>query len=400
MSHNAPVAPTVEAWMLDVGAGTSNIIRLGFGHAIVIDCGPKDSFVPLAMLQQERIHTIDALIVSHNHSDHDGGAARILAAYPRAIKRTYFIHDGHAGVSRFFDLAMQEWKDGRLLRKPLRLEAREDAYAIYPWPEDAADRVKLPDDFQMVLLHPTFHAAVDAEAAEQRRQGRSNRQSGVLLLGWGSGQLIFPGDASIEAWEAIADDYDVPFHCDVIAAPHHGGHITSQRRGESRRHYEVRRQADIRRLYGDFVRPKHVVFSVSSSQQYSGVHHPLPESVDAVRETGATVACTQMTPQCCNDLEAVRPGLVRLITPSRSSAKPQQTKAGASRDVGCMGTVVVSISAAGADVHQLDKHRHAVDALDSRPDGCPLCRRTVLNSLPPFDDAPSDDASAEAESQS
>ena len=69
--------PICECWFLDVGQGTSNVILLGGGRAIVIDCGPRGSRETLAVLTRY-VDTIEALIISHNDADHDYNTPRIM----------------------------------------------------------------------------------------------------------------------------------------------------------------------------------------------------------------------------------------------------------------------------------------------------------------------------------
>ena len=74
-----------ECWFLDVGQGTSNVILLGGGRAIVIDTGPHGSHQTMQLLTQQYVDTLEALIVSHNDSDHDGNVGQILGQYRKSL---------------------------------------------------------------------------------------------------------------------------------------------------------------------------------------------------------------------------------------------------------------------------------------------------------------------------
>ena len=89
------VSSVCECWFLDVGQGASNVILLPNNRAIVIDCGPKGSNETIQLLKRYT-DTLEALIITHNHSDHDGNVAEILCAFPRAIRRIYFLRDKQA----------------------------------------------------------------------------------------------------------------------------------------------------------------------------------------------------------------------------------------------------------------------------------------------------------------
>jgi beta-lactamase superfamily II metal-dependent hydrolase len=58
-------------YFLDVGQGTSNIVYLGDGRAVVID-GGVSSGVPLQFLNRY-VKAIEALVISHNDKDHQPG---------------------------------------------------------------------------------------------------------------------------------------------------------------------------------------------------------------------------------------------------------------------------------------------------------------------------------------
>jgi len=78
--------------ILDVGQGSSQVILLGEGRAIVLDGGPSAS-VPLGSLKDRGVNTLEALIISHNDYDHDKGACEVLINYKDALKRLLFLED-------------------------------------------------------------------------------------------------------------------------------------------------------------------------------------------------------------------------------------------------------------------------------------------------------------------
>jgi len=76
---------------------------------------------------------------------------------------------------------------------------------------------------------------------------------------------------------------------------------------------------------------------------------------------------TQITSKCCPDPEAVRPGLLPLQMPGRSSPDRAPTTSGNRTDVACAGTVAVEITAATVPIRRLQTHQAAVDALKASP---------------------------------
>lgn len=108
-------------FFLDVGQGTSNVVLLGGRRAIVIDCGPGGTMVPLEILRDHGVSRIEALVLSHNDRDHWAGAARLIPAYSTQIERVYFLQDRPAEDIGVFKLLQMEHAAGRLKRKPLWL---------------------------------------------------------------------------------------------------------------------------------------------------------------------------------------------------------------------------------------------------------------------------------------
>ena len=74
-----------RAEMLDVGQGLAVVVRTR-NHALVYDAGPawEDGFdtgaaVVLPALRRQGIHHVDRIVVSHEHMDHRGGVAAVVA---------------------------------------------------------------------------------------------------------------------------------------------------------------------------------------------------------------------------------------------------------------------------------------------------------------------------------
>jgi beta-lactamase superfamily II metal-dependent hydrolase len=354
--------PCAECWFLDVGQGTSNIVLLGAGRAIVIDCGPKGTEVPLLLLKRH-VHTIEALIISHNDGDHDGGVARILEAYPRAIKRIFFLVERPAIYIRTHALVMREKAAKQLLADPERLEASSQPQSLY---RDTDAQIDLR------LFYPTFSEALGAEAVGERRP---NASSAVLVLFCGNKSIVFSGDATMEAWTAIAQRLSqcLPLSCDIMTVPHHGGHITPRLADETDESRDAREQAAAQTLYGKIIRPHLAIVSVGSSNKFRNTIHPIPTTIAAIRNTGTQVSCTQMTPHCSDDLELVRPGILSPAYPSRSSDQVRKTASGRSKDVACAGSIIAEISPSHVSVVRWHEHSQIVDERAIAGSIHPLC---------------------------
>lgn len=351
-------APMVsaECYFLDVGQGTSNVILLGERRAIVIDCG-RSASVPLRLLRRYVDHIV-ALIVSHNDIDHHGGASQILAAYPKAIDRLYFLQDRPIEHLHLYALAKQEHAAGNLVNTPLRLEREDHPRVIY---EDLSATMSLE------LYFPTFLDNLDAQ-----RAAAPNATSAVLILSCGSRRIIYPGDATIDDWRRIRTRLGTAIRADVVAVPHHGGRLSErQGAGESQPNYERRIAKEQYWLYSEVLTCSHAVVSVGTRNDYG---HPHQETTAVMNQVGMVFLCTQITSQCHDDLERLRPGVIRPAFPSRSRSTTDLTQGGRSRNVACAGTVIIEIGPDQINIHRLKEHEDAVDRLRHSPSGHPLCR--------------------------
>jgi beta-lactamase superfamily II metal-dependent hydrolase len=349
--ENRSVHSEIECWFLDVGQGTSNMILLGEKKAIVIDCGPRTSNVPLQLLKRY-VDTIEALIVSHNDSDHDGGVAEIIQNYPKSINNIYFLQDRPANQIRTWMLAKHELEIGNLLNPPKRLEVANEPQIIYSAPKS---------NIELRLFYPSYSDALDSEQSGLRRP---NRSSGILCLFCGARSVVFSGDSTIEGWECVAERLStyLPLSCDIIAVPHHGGRISTTSSQEER---------DFRRLYSEIVKPKIAIISVGSSNRFG---HPSSLMISTLKKLNASILCTQITLKCSDDLESIRPGIIMPPSPSRSTDRKSQTQSGLSRDVGCAGSIVCEISPKELRISTWESHQLAIsDRLDS-PTFHPLCK--------------------------
>jgi len=339
-----------ECWFLDVGQGTSNVILLGGGRAIVIDTGPRGSHQTMQLLTQQYIDTLEALIISHNDCDHDGNVGQILGQYRKAIKRVFFLQD-------------RPVKKNKMSRTFAVL--RNGAEGDFPDPDalgtqgGTAKELFSENGIVLSVLYPDLMANQEAQAA-----GRPNQTSAVLRLSCDGRRVIFSGDATVETWEWLARKFPEtkPLPCDIMTVPHHGGAISKSRA------QEIPCQ---RRLYTNLIKPEFAVISVGSNNQDG---HPNIETIRAIVDGGVKVLCTQMTERCSADLESIRLSRGVLPVPSRSMAEKSTSHSGKSRHVACFGSIVAEISESHLKISNLSRHKQAMEAFSKSKGFGPLCR--------------------------
>jgi len=72
-------AQTLELRFLDVGQGDAALVVTPEGKRVLVDAGPGAAPV-VPYLQSHHYDTLDLIVASHNHTDHIGGMADVIAA--------------------------------------------------------------------------------------------------------------------------------------------------------------------------------------------------------------------------------------------------------------------------------------------------------------------------------
>jgi competence protein ComEC len=336
----------MEAYLLDVGQGTSNVLVLGNQEAIVIDSGLVNDRTLFQLLQRLGIARIRHLVISHNDSDHLGGAVGLLDHFEGSVDEVWFVNDTKLMASRFWERLNEQRLNGVMDASQWhRLERHSEPVVIY---SDPATGIRLE------VFAPTFALNLLAQVSKA-----PNATSGVLAVRCGAHSIVFGGDATLAEWRLIEQLLKHPIECDVLAVPHHAGDIG------------IQSAADLQWLYSAAVKPKVAVVSVGTANNFG---HPREDVIQEIRKAKAKVMCTQLTKKCCDLLEELRPGVIDPHTASRSSRTRDVTSSGNSRHVACAGTVVVELDQNGVRVERKDSHDRRIDRLMSQGKLKPICR--------------------------
>lgn len=345
-----------ECFFLDVGQGTSQVIVLPDRSAIIIDCGP--SFEVLGDLLKRRLGVtrIKLLIISHNHHDHIGCLPDLLRNFRNSIDEIRILQDQPAKSlmdQEAFTALVQESKN-RNCPEPRPLYRERTDGVLYQ-----------SNLMRLEVLFPSFW-----ENLQSQESSDANQSCAVLVLHCGERRILFSGDAKISVWNSIYERRGLKaIECDVAAIPHHGGEVIRPRKSaETVDEHHINIKSDLARLYGKIIHCKVGIVSVGTDFQYK---HPIPPHIEAVRDGGACVMCTQITERCSADLESLRPGVLDSDGhPRKSKSAAAKTSTGRSKDVACAGTILVEISPVEIKVLRHAEHQTAIDAKLLKP----LCR--------------------------
>lgn len=173
-----------ELAVLDVGQGLAVVVRT-HAHVLVYDAGPafqsgRDTgeLVVTPYLRRRGVRSIDMLMISHGHLDHEGGVKSIVSSMP---------------VSTTLRGPSVDSATGDICRQGER----------WTW-----------DDVEFTILHPS------PETAAQH-----NDSSCVLRIRGRAGSALLTGDIEADAEAKLAAAGLE--RTDVVVAPHHGSRTSS-----------------------------------------------------------------------------------------------------------------------------------------------------------------------------
>jgi competence protein ComEC len=223
---------------LDVGQGMAVAVRTR-NHALLYDAGPawgadresgadSGARVVVPYLLGEGVNRLDAMVISHEDSDHSGGAASVLAAVPAAllISSLATLHPVQSMV-------------------PVRVPC----YAGRHWTWDGV---------RFTFLHPTR-----AEYANPWTV--LNDRSCVLRIEAAGGSVLLAGDVGRFAERDILRR-EKGLRSDVLLVPHHGSATSSTQ------------------AFVDAVAPRYAVFSMGYRNRFG---HPRADVVERYRLAGS-----------------------------------------------------------------------------------------------------------------
>jgi competence protein ComEC len=196
-----PPAPgTFRVTVLDVGQGLAVLVQT-HAHALLYDTGPRfnDSAdagnrIIAPMLRASGIRALDALVVSHQDSDHSGGALSLLQTVPVG----------------WLDSSLAE-QNAIVVAQRARGAAARRCIAGTRWRRDGVE---------FAILYP-----FDSTYLEPRI--KTNDLSCVLRVSGAGGSVLLTGDIEARAESALLARDAGALRADLLIVPHHGSRTSS-----------------------------------------------------------------------------------------------------------------------------------------------------------------------------
>ena len=252
------VAPLCGAWydvpknlridFLDVGQGDAALIEFPSGEKILIDAGPKTfsydagERVVAPFLRRRGISAIDAVVVTHPHSDHLGGVPYLIRHF--AVK--WVIDASQRAQSElYYDYESLISNRRHIVKAGMQLAESPNV--------------------RLYTLHPT-DSFLDVDSTDG--YDHLNNTSVVLKLVYGSTSFLLVGDAEIPVEHHLDSVYESFLKCDVLKAGHHGSSTSSS---------------------AEFLAnaaPKEVLVSVGKFNKF---RHPSPKVIQRFKDLGIKI---------------------------------------------------------------------------------------------------------------
>jgi beta-lactamase superfamily II metal-dependent hydrolase len=227
----------LRAYFLDVGQGDASVI-LFKDKVIVIDSGEVDqSENVVTTLRELGVKKIDLLVATHPHSDHIGGMQNVLENF----KVVTVLDSGTPSTSPLYE---------RFLKM---IEKQGITYIA----ARQGQTIDIDPSLRILVLSPP----------EDRTSDDLNANSIVLRISYGTVNLLYAGDATASAEEAITKT-GYPLDAQVLKVGHHGSSGSSSASFLSR------------------VNPDIAVIPVGNANDYG---HPHKATLDRLAAVGSMV---------------------------------------------------------------------------------------------------------------
>ena len=186
---------------VDIGQGDATFFETPSGTTVLVDGGEADEYEKglLPFLSSRGRETVDIAIVSHYHSDHEGGIYESLL-------------DG-----KIEKLILPDYPDTDGTRNGLERAAKRGGCEIEY--VSKGDIIKVSEDFSLKVLHP--------EKGGAEGKNFHNNSSLVIMASCYDTEILLTGDIESRVESEIFAGEDI--ECDILKVAHHGSSSSSSK---------------------------------------------------------------------------------------------------------------------------------------------------------------------------
>lgn len=238
-------SPSLRVTVLDVGQGDAIFIEFPNGSNVLIDAGPRvpgydaGERIVVPFLNYRGVRSLDALIMSHPHSDHIGGIPAVM----RSVKVRQLVEPAVAGETELYGEIHRtaQWSGIPVVRRR------------------AGDTINIDRNTRLYVLHP--YAARDSTS-------NLNNASLVVKLAYGQTDVLLMGDAEAEVEAKLLWRYVPMLKAEVLKAGHHGSNTSTTE---------------------EFVRTARPSLTLISVGRKNKFNHPSREVIERLERRGITM---------------------------------------------------------------------------------------------------------------
>jgi competence protein ComEC len=237
---------TMRWIQFDVGQGDAALFRMPRGGTLLVDAGPRlDAFdcgekTIAPYLRRNGIRKLDAMVITHPHNDHAGGAEYLILHFRIGEIIVPAVSDTSRDYRRLLETA-------RAKRVRVRSVTELDSLSVFM-------------GVKVMVCNP-LGGDSDSENVGP------NERSLVVLAAYGKTRWISMGDAGVSSEVRLAKSLQWD-RCDVVKIGHHGSRSSSSLE------------------FLQKVRPAHAVISVGENNRFG---HPSGEVLERISLVGSRI---------------------------------------------------------------------------------------------------------------
>ncbi len=261
----APPDGMLRLIIFDVGQGLA-VAAQTHHHALLYDTGPDFSGdadsgnrILIPSLRAMGIAQLDGLMLTHDDTDHTGGALSVLQAMPV---------DWLSSSLPEQSPILQQASTSQALMEPLATRLDYPATAaktlVIPQRERELSRCNDGQNWDWDGVHfELLHPSPETHAQEKIRK---NNRGCVLRISTGKHHILLATDIEKEAEQRLLKEHADKLHATLLVVPHHGSKTSSQQ------------------PFVEAVHPRYAVFTTGYRNRFG---HPKKEVVERYRAAGS-----------------------------------------------------------------------------------------------------------------